>query len=215
VGYVLPGSAWACGWEKDVSSGSQITSLLARWNAGDEEAFKSLVSLVYAELRRLAHNRLGQVNSNLTVNTTALVHETYVRLAEHPPHEVKDRNHFFAIAATVMRRVLVDHARERLAAKRDGGIRLELQSDMMPASDRDVDLLALDEALDALSQLDQRQSRIVELRFFAGLSIEETAEVLATSPATVKRDWMTARAWLYDALSRQPKGATKVATHGT
>jgi RNA polymerase sigma factor (TIGR02999 family) len=112
-----------------------------------------------------------------------------------------------------MRRVLVDHARERLAAKRDGGIRLELQPDMMPASDRDVDLLALDEALNALSQLDERQSRIVELRFFAGLSIEDTAEVLATSPATVKRDWMTARAWLYDAMSRQPKRATKVDTH--
>ena len=181
-----------------MSTGGQITSLLGRWSAGDEEAFKSLVSLVYAELHRLAHNRLGQENSHLTVNTTALVHETYVRLAEHPPHEVRDRNHFFAVAATVMRRVVVDHARERLAAKRDGGIRLELQPDMMPASVRDVDLLALDEALDALSQLDERQSRIVELRFFAGLSIEDTAEVLAISPATVKRDWMTARAWLYD-----------------
>ena len=197
-----------------MSTEGQITSLLGRWNAGDEEAFKSLVSLVYAELRRLAHNRLGQENSNLTVNTTALVHETYVRLAEHPPHGLNDRNHFFAVAATVMRRVLVDHARERLAAKRDGGIRLELQSDMMPASDRDVDLLALDEALDTLRQLDERQSRVVELRFFTGLSIEDTAEVLATSPATVKRDWVTARAWLCEVMSRQPKRDTKVDTDG-
>ena len=179
----------------------QLTSLLARWKAGDEEAFKSLVSLVYPELRRLAHYRLNKDSGNLTLNTTALVHEAYVRLAEHPPHEVVDRNHFLAVAATVMRRVLVDKARERLAAKRGGGIRLELQSDMLSASDRDVDMLALDEALDALKELDERQSRIVELRFFAGLSIEDTAAVLATSPATVKRDWITARAWLRREMS--------------
>lgn len=179
----------------------QLTTLLARWKSGDEEAFKSLVSLVYPELRRLAHYRLNQDPGNLTLNTTALVHEAYVRLAEHPPQEVADRNHFLAVAATVMRRVLVDKARERLAAKRDGGIRLELQSDMLSGSYRDVDLLALDEALDALKELDERQSRIVELRFFAGLSIEDTAEVLSTSPATVKRDWVTARAWLRREMS--------------
>ena len=192
----------ACGWEKDVSTGGQITSLLGRWKAGDEEAFKSLVSLVYAELRRLAHNRLGQENSKLTVNTTALVHETYVRLVEHPPHDISDRNHFFAVAATVMRRVLVDHARERLAAKRDGGIRLELQPDMLSASERDVDLLALDEALTRLAELDAQQSQIVELRYFGGLSIEDTTECLGISPATVKRSWSSARAWLLREMSQ-------------
>ncbi len=185
-----------------MATGGQFSTLLARWNAGDEEAFKSLVSLVYAELRRLAHYRLNQESSHLTLNTTALVHETYLRLAEHPPRQVGDRNHFFAVAATVMRRVLVDSARERLAAKRDAGIRLELEPEMLSAGERNVDLLALDEALIALSQLDERQSRIVEMRFFAGLSIEDTAEILATSPATVKREWIIARAWLHREMSR-------------
>lgn len=179
----------------------QFTGLLARWKAGDEEAFKSLVSLVYAELRRLAHRRLNQEAANLTLNTTALVHETYVRLAEHPPRGISDRSHFFALAATVMRRVLVDHARERLAAKRDGGIRLELAPDMLSASVRDVDLMALDEALNTLAQLDERQSRIVELRFFAGLSVEDTSQFLGISAATVKRSWASARAWLLRELS--------------
>jgi RNA polymerase sigma factor (TIGR02999 family) len=179
----------------------QFSTLLARWNAGDEEAFKSLVSLVYAELRRLAHNRLNQEN-NPTLNTTALVHEAYVRLAEHPPHEVSDRNHFFAVAATVMRRILVDNARERLAVKRDGGIRLELQPDMVLVSERDVDLLALDEALTRLATLDSQQSQIVELRYFGGLSIEDTSEFLGISPATVKRSWGSARVWLLREISR-------------
>jgi RNA polymerase sigma factor (TIGR02999 family) len=182
-------------------NGQQFSTLLARWNAGDEEAFKSLVSLVYAELRRLAHNRLSQEN-NPTLNTTALVHEAYVRLAEHPPHAISDRNHFFAVAATVMRRILVDNARERLAAKRDGGIRLELQPDMVLASERDVDLLALDEALTRLAQLDSQQSQIVELRYFGGLSIEDTSEFLGISPATVKRSWGSARVWLLREISR-------------
>ncbi len=189
-------------WGGALVEGEEFTRLLARWKSGDEEAFKSLVSLVYAELRRLAHRRLNQEAANLTLNTTALVHETYVRLAEHPPREISDRTHFFAVAATVMRRVLVDHARESLAAKRNGGIRLELAPEMLSAKDREVDLLALDEALSALARLDERQSRIVELRFFAGLSIEDTAAILGTSPATVKREWMTARAWLHDVISR-------------
>jgi RNA polymerase sigma factor (TIGR02999 family) len=185
-----------------VSTGDQFINLLARWNAGDEAAFKSLVSLCYSELRRLAHYRLVQENSNLTLNTTALVHEAYVRLTEHRPQKVTDRNHFFAVAATVMRRVLVDKARERLAAKRDGGIRLELQPDMLSASDRDVDLLALDEALTRPAELDSQQSQIVELRYFGGLSIEDTSQFLGISPATVKRSWSSARAWLLREMSR-------------
>lgn len=179
-----------------------FSTLLARWNAGDEEAFKSLVTLVYGELHRLAHNRLGHENSNLTLNTTALVHEAYMRLAEHPPREVIDRTHFFAIAATVMRRVLVDSARERLAGKRDGGIRLELEPDLLPATDQNVDLLALDEALTRLAELDPQQSKVVELRYFGGLSIEDTAQFLGISPATVKRSWSSARVWLLREMSR-------------
>ena len=180
--------------------GDKLEDLMARWKSGDEDALNSLVSIVYGELRRLAHNKLRQ-QSNQTLNTTTLVHETYLRLAAHPPREIHDRNHFFALAATVMRSVLVDHARERLAAKRDGGIRLELVPELAMANVRDVDLLNLDQALTALARLDQRQSRIVELRFFAGLSIEDTADVLEVSPATVKREWMTARAWLHDAMA--------------
>lgn len=179
----------------------QVADLMARWRAGDAAAFNSLVSLVYEELRRVAHYRLRNQQPNATLNTTALVHETYVRLAEHPPRDNQARNHFFALAATVMRSVLVDHARERMAAKRNAGIRLELSPDMLLANVRDVELLSLDKALSVLARLDERQSRIVELRFFAGLSIEDTAEVMGMSPATVKRDWVTARAWLQDAMS--------------
>lgn len=179
-----------------------LSDLMARWAAGDEAAFNSLVSLVYDELRRLAHRRLGHQHGDPTLNTTALVHETYMRLAGHPPREVNDRHRFFALAATVMRSVLVDHARERLAAKRNAGIRLELSPDMLVTNARDVELLSLDRALNALALLDERQSRIIELRFFAGLSIEDTAEILGMSPATVKRDWVTARAWLHDSMSR-------------
>jgi RNA polymerase sigma factor (TIGR02999 family) len=137
-----------------------------------------------------------------------LVHEAYLRLAQHPPRELSDRKHFLALAAGVMRQVLVDHAREKRAAKREPGIKLELQPEMMPVPARDVDFLALDQALNGLAKLDARQSKIVELRFFAGLSIEDTSAVLGMSAATVKRDWITARAWLQNEMSRAelPKG---------
>jgi len=182
--------------------------LLDRWTKGDREAFKSLVPLVYAELRRLAHQRLRQERQNHTLQTTALVHEAYLRLAQHPPRALTDRKHFLALAAGVMRQVLVDHAREKRAAKREPGIKLELQPEMMPVPARDVDFLALDQALNGLAKLDARQSKIVELRFFAGLSIEDTSAVLGMSAATVKRDWITARAWLQNEMSRAelPKG---------
>ena len=178
-----------------------LSQLLDRWTQGDAEALKALVPLVYAELRRLAHHRLRQERKDHTLQTTALVHEAYLRLAQHPPRTVNDRKHFLALAAGVMRKVLVDHAREKRAAKRDGRIKLELQPEMMPVPAPDVDLLALDHALDGLAKLDARQSKIVELRFFAGLSIEDTSEVLGMSPATVKRDWITARAWIYRSMT--------------
>ena len=182
-----------------------LNRLLARWMSGDQEALKSLVPLVYAELHRLAHHRLLGELENHSIETTALVHEAYLRLAQRRRPTINDRNHFFALAAGIMRQVLVDHARDRRAKKRDGGIRLELQPEMLAASVPDMDLLALDAALTQLSKLDARQSKIVELRFFAGLSIEDTSEALGMSPASVKRDWMSARAWLQHQISKSRK----------
>ena len=179
-----------------------VSELLGRWTKGDQEALTSLVPLVYAELRRLAHYRLRQERADHTLQTTALVHEAYLRIAKHPPKSLNDRKHFLALAAGIMRQVLVDHAREKQAAKREGGIKLELQPEMMPVPVRELDFIALDRALDGLAKLDARQSKIVELRFFAGLSIEDTSEVLGLSPATVKRYWVTARAWLQHEISK-------------
>lgn len=178
-----------------------LSQLLTRWTGGDQEALKSLVPIVYSELRRLAHNRLRHERQNHTLQTTALVHEAYLRLAENPPNKVADRKHFLALAAGVMRQVLVDHAREKQAQKRDGGVQIELDSKIAPVSDRVLDVLAINEALTSLAKLDPRQCTIVELRFFAGLSIEDTAEVMGMSIATVKRDWLTARAWLFQQMT--------------
>ena len=180
-----------------------LSQLLARWTSGDQEALKTLIPLVYTELRRLAHYRLRQERQHQTLQTTALVHEAYLRLAHNPPHRLGDRKHFLALAAGIMRQILVDHAREKQAQRRHGGIQIELQSDLAPVTERSVDLVALDEALAELSKLNPRQSKIVELRFFTGLSIEDTSEVLGMSPASVKRYWITARAWLAQQMSRR------------
>lgn len=202
-----------------MSAGSEtrhedLSQLLARWMSGDSEALKLLVPLVYAELRRLAHHRLlGQPN-NHSIETTALVHEVYLRLAQRRRPTVVDRNHFFALAAGIMRQVLVDHVREKQAQKRDGGVRLELEPEMMAAAARHVDLLCLDAALTRLANLDERQSKIVELRFFAGLSIEETAEALDMSVATVKRDWISARVWLQHEISKTKQHAKSTGARG-
>jgi RNA polymerase sigma factor (TIGR02999 family) len=179
-----------------------LSQLLERWTSGDQEALKSLVPLVYAELRQLAHYRLRRESHPQTLQTTALVNEAYLRLAQNPPERVIDRKHFLALAAGIMRQILVDHAREKQAKKRQGGIQIELQPNLVPVPERLVDFVALDEALTELAKLDPRQSKIVELRFFAGLSIEDVSQVLGMSPMTVKRDWLTARAWLYQQMSR-------------
>jgi len=202
-----------------MSAGSEtrhedLSQLLARWMSGDSEALKLLVPLVYAELRHLAHHRLVGQPENHSIETTALVHEAYLRLAQGRRPIVVDRNHFFALAARIMRQVLVDHAREKQAQKRDGGVRLELDPEMMAASTRDVDLLSLDVALTRLAKLDERQSKIVELRFFAGLSIEETSEALGMSVATVKRHWMSARVWLQHEISKAKQHAKSAGAHG-
>jgi len=158
--------------------------------------------LVYDELRRLASHYLRQERSDHTLQSTALVHEAYLRLAGQNPPEWQNRAHFFGIAARIMRQILVEHARGRGAAKRGGGAcRLTLDAAVAFSESRDVDLVELDKALTGLAELDEQQSRIVELRFFGGLTIEDTSEVLGISPATVKRDWVTARAWLYRAMT--------------
>jgi RNA polymerase sigma factor (TIGR02999 family) len=184
------------------SSSYPVTDLLARWSEGDVAAREALVSLVYDELRRIARRCLAGQRSDHTLQPTALVHEAYLRLVRRDSVPWQNRAHFFAMAAQVMRQILVDHARRHTAAKRGGGTVTLLFEDG-PAAERSsvVDLIALDDAMQRLAALDPRQCQIVELRFFGGLSIEETAEVVDISAATTKREWATARIWLHNAMS--------------
>ena len=184
------------------SSSNLVTALLARWRAGDERALNALVPLVYNELRRVAHRYLRHERPDHTLQSTALVHEAYLRLLKQGTHEFENRAHFFAISAQLMRQILVEYGRRRKAARHDRGHAVTLQDSMSLLTTRSVDLLALDDALKVLAVLDARQSRIVELRFFGGLSIEQTSTVLGISPATVKREWATARVWLHHEIDR-------------
>ena len=168
--------------------------LIAKWRAGDEQALKELLPLIYEQLHRVARQHLRHQRVDHTLQTTALLHEAYLRLAGVAGGSVRDRNHFVALASRMMRQVLVDHARGRLAAKRQGGMRVAL-SEAADVAD-EVDVVGIDEALTRLSALDEQQARIVELRFFGGLSIQETADALRISESTVKRDWTMARTWL-------------------
>jgi len=179
-----------------------VSELLARWRAGDEESLRRLVPLVYNELRRLAHCYLRNERPDHTLQTTALVHEAYLCLVKQEPINVENRAHFFAVCANLMRQILIQYARRRDAAKRGAGYKLTLDDAMGAVASRSINIIALDDALNELARLDPQQSRIVELRFFGGLSIEETSQVLGVSPATVKRHWTTARAWLYDEIRR-------------
>ena len=174
----------------------QVTGLLAQWRAGDPAALESLIPLVYGELRRIAHGYLRGERPGHTLQSTALVNEVYLRLVSQEPGQINNRAHFVRVAAHLMRQILVDYARAQRAAKRDGGRRVELDESLQPLQLADVDVIALDDALSALAQLDPDQARIVEMRFFGGLSIEDTATALGVSPATVKREWRTARTWL-------------------
>jgi len=179
----------------------QITELLVKWKEGDQQAVHALLPLVYEQLRRLAHQYLRKERPGHTLQSTALVHEAYLRLEKQGEVKFENRAHFMAICAQLMRQILVEYARRRGAAKRDGGYKLSLDDVVVSAKVRDLDLVALDDALTQLSKLDPQQGRIVEFRFFGGLSIEETAEVLGISSATVKRDWATARVWLLHEMS--------------
>jgi RNA polymerase sigma factor (TIGR02999 family) len=179
-----------------------VTELLITWGNGDRAALDRLIPLVYDELRKQAANYLRRERPGHTLQTTALIHEAYLRLVDQRNVHWQNRAHFFGIAAQLMRRILVDHARSRGRSKRGGSqIRVSLDEKLAFTRGRDLDLVALDEALTRLAGLDPQQSRIVELRFFSGLSVEETAAVLGISPATVKRDWSVAKAWLHREIS--------------
>jgi len=176
-----------------------VTRLLQDWSNGDARALEALMPLVYGELHRLASRYLSRERPGHTLQSTALVHEAYLRLIGQRDVRWQNRSHFFGVAAQMIRRILVDHARAHQAAKRGAGaVKLSLDEALAASENQpDLDLLALDDALNRLAEIDPQQGRIVELRYFAGLSIEETAEVLHISPATVKRDWVMAKAWLF------------------
>jgi RNA polymerase sigma factor (TIGR02999 family) len=182
-----------------------VTGLLLAWQQGNHSAFEELMPVVYGELRRLAHRHLRGERRNHTLQTAELVHETYVRLVDSSRVQWQNRAHFFAVAAQCMRRILVDAARTRQSLKRGGDqARVELDPELTIAAAPNIDLVALDEALNALASVDERRSRVVELRFFGGLSVEETANLLDVSPETVARDWKVARAWLFKQLNTAP-----------
>ncbi len=185
-----------------------VTRILLDGSTGDRDAAQRLMPVVYEELRELARQYLQRERRDHTLQATALVHEAYLRLVDQAETTWRDRARFFAVAAGVMRRILVDYARSHCAKKRGGGLeKLQLNEDVVPSPERDVDLVALDEALKNLSGFDPRQSQIVELRFFGGLTVEDVAEVLEISPRTVKREWRLARAWLRREIARGENNA--------
>ena len=188
------------------TSPQAVTQLLVDWGNGDHQALEKLTPLVYQELKRLAARYLRRERREHTLQSTALVHEAWLRLIDQNHVHWQNRAQFFGIAAEMIRRILIDHARNRQAAKRgDGAIKLSLDEALGAPDRRDFDLVALDDALKDLAKLDPKQGQLVELRFFAGLSIEESAEVLGVSPATVKREWAVAKAWLYRELSARAR----------
>ena len=191
------------------TSGGDVTELLVQWSNGDEAALERLMPLVYEECRRIATRQMRGEREEHTLTPTALVNELYLRLVDQRRTTWSNRAQFFGIAAQLMRRVLVDHARARLAEKRDGGrvvVSLEAADDLATSSPI-ADVLAIDDALLRLGRIDRDQQRIVELRFFAGLTVEETAHVLGRSPRTVKREWQLAKAWLFRELSERSIGS--------
>jgi RNA polymerase sigma factor (TIGR02999 family) len=180
-----------------------LTQLLIDWSNGDQSAFDKLMPLIDEELRRLAHRYMSRERAGHTLQTTALVNEAFVRLVNRKNVNWQNRAHFFGLAAQLMRTILVDHARSHACAKRGGGaFKLELDDALVVSQKKAAEVIALNDALNELVRLDPQQSRIVELRFFGGLTVEETAEVLHLSLATIKREWSTAKAWLYHELSK-------------
>jgi RNA polymerase sigma factor (TIGR02999 family) len=185
-----------------------VTELLLRWRAGDQDALQSLIPLVYQELREIARRHLQGERPDHTLQSAALVHEAYLRLVDQRPFETRDRAHFLAIASRLMRQVLVDHARQHGAAKRGANQRVELDASLVLSPEPAVEMIALDDALKTLAEIDATQAQIVEMRFFGGLSIEEIAEVLGSSRSTVKREWNVAKAWLAREMERGRDGSS-------
>ncbi len=193
--------------KKTTMDAPDVTRLLRNWSGGDTHALDQLTPVVYDELRRLAASYMRRERQDHTLQSTALVNEAYLKLVDQKNVVWQNRAHFFGIAAQMIRRILVDHARAHKAEKRGGGAGvLSLDEAIGVPERRDVEVLALNDALTRLTEMDPQQGRIVELRFFTGLSIEETAEVVGVSPATVKREWAAARAWLFREISRKPEG---------
>ncbi len=180
-----------------------VTRLLLAWNDGDEEALEKLIPLVYGELRRLAKSRMRGEHPENSLQTTALINEAYLRLVDFRNVQWQNRAHFFALCARLMRRILVDFARSRHYAKRGGGVQpVSMDESLVVSPAHSTDLVAVDDALKALAKVDDRKAQVVELRFFGGLTVEESAEVLKVSPETVRRDWKLAKVWLLRELSQ-------------
>jgi RNA polymerase sigma factor (TIGR02999 family) len=184
-------------------SSGEVTRLLKEWKSGDQNALAALIPVVHQELRRLASYHLRAERPDHTLQSTALVNEAFMRLLGSEPAELRNRSHFIAVASRLMRQILVDYARARSAQKRDGGDRIVLDGEIDLPITKDADLMALDMALDALGRIDDRQAKIVEMKFFGGLSEPEISEVLGVSRATVTRDWSTARVWLHRQMSER------------
>lgn len=188
---------------------SPVTELLVRWKAGDAQALEQLVPMVYAELKTLARRYLRQERAGHTLQSAALVHEAYLRMLEQPAFDTANRAHFLTVAARLMRQILVDHARSHSAEKRGANKLVYVDDALLAPEARGLDVVALDDALQDLSRLDEQQARIVELRFFGGLATEEIAEVLSISCSTVKRDWTVAKLWLARQLKRGTRDGTR------
>ena len=184
----------------------QVSGLLVSWQSGDREALEALVPLVYKELREIARHHLRRERPGHTLQSAALVNEAYLRLIQQRPFDANSRDHFLAVASRLMRQILVDYARNHGAAKRGADNRVELDLSLVLANVPSADLIAVDDALTSLARLDEQQSRIVELRFFGGLGIEEVAESLGVSASTVKRDWNVAKAWLTRHIKKGSRG---------
>ena len=191
-----------------------VSELLIRWKAGDQEALEALVPLVYKELRDIARHHLQRERPGHTLQSAALVHEAYLRLIDQRPFDTENRAHFLAVASRLMRQILVDYARTHGAAKRGADRMVELDTSVVLPQVRSTDLVALDDALNALAKLDEQQGRIVELRFFGGLATDEIAEVLGISASTVKRDWNVAKAWLTRQMKKGGRGKTRAVAEG-
>lgn len=188
-----------------MSGRGEITTLLQAWSEGDPQAGDALLPLIYGELQRISRSQIRRSDAPVTMQTTEIINEAWLRLADQNVADWQDRAHFFALAATTVRRVLVDYARRRLAQRRDRRQQVPLEAEHLTISDRrSEEILDLHEALEALAAVDRRQAELVELRYFGGLTIEEAALIQKTSPATVKRDWAVAKAWLYRQMSESP-----------